>query len=286
MKNVIRNMFLNILKLLPTKIVINIENIISYKRFFKKNRANYFGEKIQWMKLYGNLQEYTDYVDKYKVRQIIEKELGEEYLIPLVGVYNNVSEIDYSKLPKAFVIKLNHGSGYNIIVKDKNKINVNKINKRLQKWLREDYYKIKKEIQYKNVNKKIIIEEYMSDSSGELLDYKFFCFNGKSEFVKVDFDRYAHHTANFYDMKWNKLDLTEKGFNNYKGDIDAPKNLSKMIEIAENLSLKFPFVRVDLYNVNGKIYFGELTFTPASGKHPFLPLSKDLEIAKKMTFVK
>ena len=116
--------------------------------------------------------------------------IGEEYLIPLLGAYDKPEEIDYEKLPNQFVLKLNHGSGYNIIVKEKNKENINNINKKLNKWIKEDYYKIKKEYQYKNVKKKIVCEKYINDSKGELLDYKFFCFNGKPEFVKVDFDRF------------------------------------------------------------------------------------------------
>ena len=138
MKKILRRIYYSIIKFLPAKFVINIENILSYKRLFNKDTPQYFGEKIQWLKLYGNLEQYTDLVDKYKVREYIAKEIGEEYLIPLINIYNTPEEIDYNKLPNSFVLKVNHGSGYNIIVKDKSKIDISKINNQLNKWLKED----------------------------------------------------------------------------------------------------------------------------------------------------
>lgn len=280
MKEFLRKIYYSILKILPAKLVINIENIFTYKRPLKKNKIEYFGEKIQWMKLHGNLQKYNNYVDKYLVRDYVKEKIGEEYLIPLLGVYEDVSEIDYSKLPKSFVLKANHGSGYNIIVKDKSKSNFSKINKKLSKWLKEDYYKIKKEYQYQNVKKKITCEKFIQDKNNQLLDYKFFCFDGKPAFVKVDFDRYENHKVNFYDMDWNLLEMQEAGWENYTEKYEKPENFDLMQELTNKLCEDFQFVRVDLYNADGKIYFGELTFTPASGKHAFVPLEKDIKIAK------
>lgn len=282
MKEIFRRIYYFIIKMLPDKLVINIENFRTYKRFLNKQKPEYFGEKIQWLKLYGNLEKYNDYVDKYKVREFVKNTIGEKYLIPLLGVYDKIEEIDYGILPNQFVLKLNHGSGYNIIVKEKNKENITNINKKLNKWIKEDYYKIKKEYQYKNVIKKIVCEEYINDSKGELLDYKFFCFDGEPEFVKVDFDRFQNHKANFYDNNWKLLNLQETGFENNKNEVDKPKKFNEMLEIARKLSSEFKFVRVDLYNVDEKIYFGELTFTPASGKNSFTPLEKDKEIAERI----
>lgn len=282
MKKILRRIYYSIIKFLPAKFVINIENILSYKRLFNKDTPQYFGEKIQWLKLYGNLEQYTDLVDKYKVREYIAKEIGEEYLIPLINIYNTPEEIDYNKLPNSFVLKVNHGSGYNIIVKDKSKIDISKINNQLNKWLKEDYSQIKKEFQYKNVKRKIICEEFINDKNGQLIDYKFFCFDGKPEFIKVDFDRFTTHKANIYSPDWKLLELSVKGQANYKGDCPKPINYKKMLTISKKLCRKFQFIRVDLYNVDGKIYFGELTFTPASGIHPFYPLEKDLKIAERI----
>ncbi|MBR2240742.1 MAG: glycosyltransferase [Clostridia bacterium] len=280
MKEIIRKIYYAIIKRMPAKWVINIENFKTYKRFLNESNPEYFGEKIQWLKLYGNLEKYSDYVDKYVVRDYIKQTIGEEYLIPLIGVYSNSSEIDYSKLPEKFVLKINNGSGFNIIVKDKDKLNIKKTNKKLDKWMSNKYYKIKKENQYKNVKNKIICEEFINDKQGQLLDYKFFCFDGKPEFVKIDFDRFTDHKVNFYDMKWNKIDLREFGYDNYNGNVEKPANFEEMIYIVEKLAAQFNFIRVDLYNVDGKIYFGELTFTPASGRHAFLPLEMDKKIAE------
>ncbi len=286
MKELLRKAYYCILKYLPKKIVINMENFFAYKKFVSRKNPKYFGEKIQWIKLYGHLERYGKYVDKYKVREYVKDAIGEEYLIPLLGVYEKAEDIDYDKLPKSFVLKLNNGSGCNLIVKDKSKLDIQKTNKLLRKWLKLDYYRIKKEDQYKYVKNLILCEKYITDKKGELLDYKYFCFNGKPELVKVDFDRFSSHKANYYDINWNFQRMKERRvggvYENYNGDFSVPKNSSKMLLIAEQLCKDFNFVRVDIYNVDGKIYFGELTLTPASGRNPFTPIEKDIEIASKM----
>ena len=286
MKEILRKTYYATLRFLPKKLVVNMENFFAYKKFVSKKHPKYFGEKIQWLKLYGNLEQYNDYVDKYLVRNYIEKKIGKEHLIPLLGVYDKAEEINYDKLPNQFVLKLNNGSGCNLIVKDKSKLNIAKTNKKLNKWLKLDYSKIKKEAQYKNIERKLLCEKYMVDKNGQLLDYKYFCFNGKPEFVKVDFDRFTRHEANYYDTNWNLQSFKERKvggiYENYHGKFEIPKNADKMLAIAKKLCQDFQFVRVDLYNVDGKIYFGELTFTPASGRNPFAPLEQDLKIAKKI----
>lgn len=286
MKELMRKIYYSIISILPAKLVINFENIRTYKRPVPKKNPEYFGEKIQWMKMYGNLEIYADFVDKFKVREYIKKTIGEEYLIPLIGVYDNVEEINFNELPNQFVLKNNNGSAMNYIVKDKGKCNFTKIKKILKKWLNSKYYSIKKENQYKNIKNKIICEKFMIDKNSELLDYKFFCFDGEPLFVKVDYDRYTNHTSNFYDMSWNKIEMQELGYKNYNGKAEKPLNFEKMINLAKELSKRFQFVRVDLYNLDGKVYFGELTFTPASGKNSFQPLSKDIEIARRIKIEK
>lgn len=275
-----------IIKRLPAKLVLNIENLRGYKRLLKKNRIEYFGEKIQWIKLYGNLETYKDLVDKYRVREYVEKKIGKKYLTEIIKVYSSTNEINFEELPDRFVLKLNTGSGYNIICKDKEKINRKKVIKQLNNWLKEDYFKIKKEPQYKNIEKKIICEKYMENKKGELLDYKLFCFNGKAEFIEVDFDRFENHAMNFYDLKWNLMDLKKGKYPNYSGKLEKPENLNEMIEVAEKLSEELPFARIDLYDVDNKIYFGEITLTPAGGLTPFIPLDKDLLYAKKIKLEK
>lgn len=286
MKVDFRQIYRRIIEFLPKKIVLNIENFRGYHRLVNFKNPKYFGEKIQYIKMYGNLEKYRDYVDKYLVRKYITDTIGSEYLIPLLGVYSTPNEIDYEKLPNSFVIKLNTGSGYNIIIKNKKNIDKNKISKKLNKWLKEDYSRMKKEPQYKNIDKKIIIEKYIVDSNNELNDFKFFCSEGKVHFIDVDYDRYSGHKINLYDVDWNLLDIKLGDYPNSLKNTEKPKNLSKMIEIAEKLSSKFNFVRVDLYNVNGKIYFGELTFTPGAGINAFKPLEKDIEFAKMIDISK
>lgn len=275
-----------IIKRLPAKLVLNIENLRGYKRLLKKNRIEYFGEKIQWIKLYGNLEKYKDLVDKYRVREYVEKKIGKKYLTEIIKVYSSTNEINFEELPERFVLKLNTGSGYNIICKDKEKINRKKVINQLNNWLKEDYFKIKKEPQYKNIEKKIICEKYMENKKGELLDYKLFCFNGKTEFIEVDFDRFENHAMNFYDLKWNLMDLKKGKYPNYSGKLEKPENLNEMIEVAEKLSEELPFARIDLYDIDNKIYFGEITLTPAGGLTPFIPLDKDLLYAKKIKLEK
>ena len=286
MKKNLKKIYRFILKRLPAKIVLNIQNYRGYHKFVNFNKPLYFGEKIQWLKLYGNLEKYEDYVDKYKVRRYVNKKIGDEYLIPLIEKYDDVKKIAYDKLPNKFVFKLNNGSGYNLIVKNKAELDFEKTTKLLRKWLNEDYYKINKEPQYKNIKNMILCEKYISCKDGSLNDYKFYCFDGRVEFIEVDFDRFSNHKMNFYNKNWELQSFNKGKYGNYYGDCRKPLNLDKMIEIAEILSKDFQFVRVDLYNVDGKIYFGELTFTPASGVTSFSPIEKDIDIAKMIKIIK
>lgn len=227
-----------------------------------------FNEKLQWLKLYNRKPEYTTMVDKYEVREYIAQKLGTEYLIPLLGVWDTPDEIDFNKLPDRFVLKCNHNSGLGMyICQDKSKMDVGQVKKELWKGLKQDYYLTGREWPYKNVKRKIIAEKYMEDDAvHELRDYKFFCFNGRCKCFKVDFNRFVEHRANYYDPQGHLLDFGEKICPpDSTKNIVLPENLAEMISLAEKLSVGFPFLRVDLYDVNGKIYFGELTFFPASG---------------------
>ena len=260
---------------LPAKVVVHIDYARSYKKILNLKKPAYYGEKIQWIKIYGNLERYGKYVDKYEVREFINQKLGEGYFPKLLGVYDNAEEIDFDKLPDKFVIKMTNGTGGNIICKDKSNINIEETIKKLSKWKKEKIYKYTKENQYKNVKSRIICEEYLEDETGSLTDYKLHCFNGKVEMVEIHRDRYTDHKENYYDVDWNEYGVICKV---KKGpDMKRPENLNEMIKIAEKLSQTFVYVRVDLYSVQGKIYFGELTFTPANGTDPLYPLEKDLE---------
>ena len=234
-----------------------------------------FNEKLQWLKLYDRKPEYTVMVDKYAVREYIAKKIGEQYLIPLLGVWDDPEDIDFGILPDQFVLKCNHNSGLGMcICKDKSKLDIEKVKQELRKGLQQDYYMHGREWPYKDVKHCIIAEQYMEDTSTkELRDYKFFCFNGKSKamFVATDRQTKGEETKfDFFDMEYNHLDF-RNGHPNATIYPQKPQCFEEMVQIAERLSAGIPHVRVDLYEINGKVYFGELTFSHWSGMVPFEP---------------
>lgn len=250
-----------------------------------------FNEKIQWLKLYDRKPEYTVMVDKYLVKKYVADKIGEQYIIPTLGVWDSPDEIDFDKLPDQFVLKCNHNSGKGMcICNDKSKLDINKVKSELRKGLNENYYWGGREWPYKNVKRKIIAEQYMEDkNSGALNDYKIFCFNGIAKFMFVATERQNEDTEtkfDFYDMDFNHLPFTN-GHPNSEIEIKCPSTLKEMKNIAEILSQNIPQVRVDLYEIDGKIYFGELTFSHWSGFVAFDPKEWDhkfgdlIELPKK-----
>ena len=230
-----------------------------------------FNEKIQWLKLYDSTPLKTRLADKYLVRDWVKEKIGEEYLIPLLGVWDKFDDIDFDKLPDRFVLKCNHGCAYNIIVKDKSKFNKKEARKKINKWMKENFaYKTGLELHYADIPRKIIAEEYIEDSNKELNDYKIMCFNGKPQYIWIDQGRFSNRTENIYNKKW-ELQPFLLTYPNSKEQVPPPKNLDKMFKFAKILSEGFSFVRVDFYNIDGKIYFGEMTFTSASGTEKFIP---------------
>ncbi len=231
-----------------------------------------FNEKLQWLKLYDRRPEYTMMVDKFKVRSYVADKIGEEYLIPLLGVWDNPDQIDFDKLPNQFVLKCNHDSGGLVICKDKSKLDISKAKKKLWKSLKHDYYLQNREWPYKDVPRKVIAEQYMEDTNiSELRDYKFFCFNGVAKCYKIDFDRFIGHKANYFTPNGELMKLGEEICPpDFSKVLPTPANLKTMKELAAKLSETHPFLRADFYDVEGKVYFGELTFYPASGFGKFI----------------
>ena len=235
-----------------------------------------FNEKLQWLKLYDRNPDYTKMVDKYEVRKYIKEKIGEEYLIPLIGVYDKFDDIDFDKLPNQFVIKCTHDSGGLVICKDKNNLHVKAAKKKINKFMKRNYYKVHREWPYKNVKPRIIIEKYMEDTKAkELVDYKFMCFDGEPKLSFTCSERYNNGLkVTFFDLDWNKLPF-ERHYPSSNKKIIKPINYDLMLKFSKILSDDIPFVRVDWYEINGKLYFGELTFYPGSGYEEFTPSKYD-----------
>ena len=235
-----------------------------------------FQDKLNWLKLYNRNPLYTKLVDKYAVREWVAEKIGEEYLVPLYGVYDTFDDIDFSKLPDKFVLKCTHDSGSVCIVKDKSKMDLEAIRQKLEKGLATKQFYLSREWPYKNVKPRIICEEMLEDTViNDIIDYKFHCFNGTPKIVGVFTGRQTHEgtKCNYYDMEWKWQDIQDcSGYPNTSLN-KKPVKFTLMIDFAKKLSKGIPCVRVDFYEVNGHLYFGEMTFFDSGGRMLFHPLS-------------
>lgn len=252
---------------------------IVYKGYMNKrlnlDAPKTFNEKLQWLKIHDRNPLYTKLVDKYEVRKYIADTIGEEYLIPLVGgPWSSFNEIDFDNLPNQFVLKCNHDSGGLVICRDKSELNIEAVRKKIDKSLKRNFFWIGREWPYRNIKPCIIAEKYMVDESGyELKDYKIFSFDGEPKALFVACDRNSETeetTFDFYDMNFDHLPFTN-GHQNSNKKIERPPSFEIMKLLASKLSKWIPQVRVDFYDINGKVYFGELTFSHWSGMVPFIP---------------
>lgn len=232
-------------------------------------------EKLNWLKLNDRRPEYTDMVDKYKVKQIVAEKAGEKYVIPLLGVWDHFEEIDFDKLPERFVLKCNHDSGSAVIVKDKSRFDKNAAAETFQKKLETNYFQENREWPYKNIQRKIIAEPYY-DSLGKRnsVEYKLTCMNGKVKFTTIctgiAHAAFEDRNNDHFDRDWKRLDFSV----NYKSSgnqIEKPPFIDEMIEVAEKLADGIPYVRVDFYVLDGQIKFGEMTFVTWAGFMKFDP---------------
>lgn len=267
-----------LLKLIPDKTYIKIKYYIVFHKKIDLKNPKTFNEKINWLKLFDRKKEYIKMVDKYEVKNYVSKVIGEEHIIPTIGVYDRFEEINFEKLPNKFVIKCTHDSGGAILCKNKKFFDANEAKKKINFNLKNDYYYHAREWPYKYVKPRIIIEEYMEDKKNKkIVDYKFFCFNGKANYCLVCSDREENLKETFFDFKWNLAPFKRKN-HDIDNTLKKPDNLDLMINLAQKLSKKVPFIRVDFYEVNGNVYFGELTFYPASGLSKFEPEEWDLNL--------
>lgn len=268
------------IKKLPFEQKLRMQKEIYEKKFGHSldwSSLKTYTEKMQWEKMYHKDPIKTLLADKYAVRQWIEEKIGAEYLIPLYGVWNSFDEIDFGKLPNQFVLKTNHGTKSVEIVKDKAKMSYRRLKRKFDDWMAMDFaYTYGFQLHYTDIPRKIIAEKYLESSSGELQDYKFLCFNGVPKFCWVDQGRYSSHTRAVFDMDWTLQPWTQGKFASPKEPVPKPQNFEKMKEVATILCKDFSHVRVDLYNIDGSIYFGEMTFTNGSGMTQIYPNEYDL----------
>lgn len=262
--------------IVPDKIQLSLLHKVYVGKFVDWENPRSFTEKLQWLKIYNRKPEYTKMVDKYAVKEYVADIIGDEYIIPTLGVWDKPEDIDWDELPNQFVLKTTHGGGYNgvFICKNKKMFNKNECIRKLKKSLKSDLYKAFREWPYENVPKRVIAETFMQeDVNSDLADYKFFCFNGEPKFCQVIRDRSTIETIDFYDKDWNQMPFI--GLNPYVKNgitpVHKPQNLNEMLQICRTLSKNVPFLRIDLYVINGKVYFGEITFYPASGFGLFSP---------------
>jgi len=260
-------------KFLPQKTYVKI-----YYEYYSGNKLNLdnpidFYEKISWYKIYFRPPILNQLVDKQAVKSYVENKVGKQFLNETLAVYDRSSEVDFDKLPNQFVIKGVHGYHFNLIVKDKTKLNKTKAKYLLKKWmLKNQYYRGGMEWAYKDVKPRLIAEKYLEEMNKEvLMDYKFFCFDGNPKFVQIDIDRGGANSRCYYDTSWNKMNIFTKSTPFYEGEIEKPENFEEMKITAKKLASKLPFTRVDLYSIQGKTIFGEMTFYPSDARNSFLP---------------
>ncbi len=273
-----------VLIIIPDRLFVQITAFITYSRLGFPYRAYdlsnpvSFNEKLTKLKINPDNVDLCIYADKIEVREYVRNEIGEKYLVPLLGIYKSADEINFNSLPKKFVLKTNHGSGWNIICEDKGKLDFNKTRRRLTKWLTYNAFYLSREYQYKPIIPAILCEQFLERN---IYDYKFFCFSGIPKFIQVDINRFYNHKRAFYDTEWTKQEFSI-AYPIADFDIIKPDKLQEMLTISRILSKPFKFVRVDMYIHDYEIFFGELTFSPEGGNGPFIPFDYDYKLGSEL----
>ncbi len=270
-----------LLNFVPDKLYLKA--IFKVETGYKLNLQNpqTYNEKLQWIKLYDRKQAYTMYADKYAVREYIGQLIGKKYLVPLIGVYNNAEEIDWSALPDRFVLKCTHASGANIICKDKAKLNTTNAEKQLNGWLQHNAFWGGREWCYKNIKPRIICEEFIETLDGNTPDdYKFMCFNGEPKLIQFHHDRFGAHTLDYYTPSWNRADIKRIDEDTSLKNViqSRPVCLDEMLNLSRILSKDMYYARIDFYSENSQVYFGEITLYPTGGFSTFSEHDVDLEL--------
>ena len=275
---------------------------VSDRRFYENTYKSIFGrdldinhpqrltEKIQWLKLYDRKSFYVICADKYAARSYLSEKFGNSYLIPLLFETTNVDDIREDNIPNCHcILKPNHDSGHYVIIRDKKDVDFKELRNKCRDWLSHNYYTVSREWQYKNINpRRIIVEKLLETKEGKLPnDYKLHYFNGKLQFVYVSFDREGINDRCIYDKEWNRLPFVWVPQETYRetmntADVPRPESFDKMVELGNSIAVDFKYVRVDFYDVDGKLYFGEITLYHGSGYDKFYPDHYDLEYGKRL----
>jgi hypothetical protein len=268
-----------VLSVFPDNLYYRFKYLFSTRQILHLKHPRSFNEKIQWIKCYDHNPLYTQCADKYAVREFVKERIGEEHLIPLFGVWERAEDIDFEKLPSQFVLKCNHDSGSVVICKDKAKLDLVATRKHLAGCLERDYYATTaREWAYQDIPRKIVAESLLQAENGNVpSDYKIYCFNGKPQYTLLITGRFQNVHESFYDAEWNLMPFST-GYAPTKIPESKPPQLNRLLEIAAQIAAGFPFTRIDLYVVKGKIYFGEMTWYPMGGYLPFKPKKYDLEL--------
>lgn len=236
-----------------------------------------FNEKLQWLKVNNKNPLFSTMVDKYAVKQFVEEKMGEGYVVPTIGVWDSFDDINIESLPQQFVLKCTHDSGGLVICKNKSSLDLVKTKRKICRCLKKNFYYSWYEFPYRDVKPRIIAEQYLAGADGDVVDYKVHCFNGKAKFVLTCSERFSETglKEDFYDLSWNRMPVARPDHPNSEKGVAKPITFSKMINFAETFAKNIPFLRVDFYEVDAKLFFGEFTFFPASGLNAFVPESWD-----------
>lgn len=290
--NMLQRIISKFLRIFPSlfsdKLYVQLKFYSNMGYMLDLNNPKTFCEKLQWLKLNRKNSNFSKMVDKVEAKVYVSSIIGTQYIIPTLGVWEHFDDIDFNKLPDEYILKCTHDSSKGVIVKNKNRIDLRSLKKRMEFYQKQSYYKTNREYPYKDVPHRIIAEKFLvNGTDSELKDYKFFCFNGKAEYCQLIANRTSNETIDFYDRNWIHQDFIGLNPNVHHASIleRKPDNYDEMLEVADELAkaIDHPFVRIDLYNVNGKVYFGEITFFPNSGTGRFRPSGWDLKLGKMIT---
>ena len=279
LKKIIAYLFAEKTSLMDDETYTKLVYRIIFNRKLNLDAPKTYNEYLSAIKLKLDPKEYRQYADKYDARTYVAATVGDKYLNRVLGIYDSFDDIDFSSLPDAFALKCTHGSGFNVIVEDKNKLDVPAAKRKIDAWMKKNYYYPMREKQYRDIKPRIMCDEYLSPEDGSPLnEVKLYCIKGTVRFIMDNHEKNGSRYSNVYDRAWNRLDVTY----GFPGDdrFGVPENAEELVEVAEKLAKPFTFVRVDLYNIDHRIVFSELTFCPAGGMTPFVPDSFDYEMGK------